>query len=342
MSGGWRSRIPEGAGCLLSMALGWLGLGLAFSERQTQGLKFWLAYVGSTIAILALLTAGSWLWHWLCEGHRRCRHGIRGGITRSRCSACVTKRESERRESEARLQRRKAAEEQARGELERVQQAKLRDLHYLLRMEPGDFEDAVCRMYRALEYHVTQTPRVDDHGKDAILWKDGRKFLLECKRYSRTRSVGRPELQKFFAAIYEEEAEGGFFVTTSDFSAPAREFASQYGIELVPGTELLKVMASTSKAESNHSNSYILLCMECGVPITFSVDVILESGTCRNGHRVPNTLRPEVLYRRLASQQPRCEKCGSEMKLKRGRHGRFWGCSSYPRCRSTIPRRNRR
>jgi len=28
-----------------------------------------------------------------------------------------------------------------------------------------------------------------------------------------------------------------------------------------------------------------------------------------------------------------CKECGSEMKLKNGRYGPFWGCSAYPKCR---------
>lgn len=241
-----------------------------------------------------------------------------------------------------RRQRLDTAEEHARSELRRVQQEKLHDLSYLLRMEPGDFEDAVCWMYRGLEYHVTQTPRVDDHGKDAILVKDGEKFLMECKRYSRTRRVGRPEIQKFFAAIHEEQAEGGFFVTTAGFSAPAREYAAQVGIELVPGIELLKLIASVNNAKGDDSDSYTLLCTECGEPVRFSLDGDVRSRTCRNGHRVTNSLRTEILYRRLSSQKPLCEKCGSEMQIKRGRYGRFWGCRSFPRCRHTMPQRDRR
>src|SRR5512139_998097 len=32
-----------------------------------------------------------------------------------------------------------------------------------------------------------------------------------------------------------------------------------------------------------------------------------------------------------------CEKCGSEMVLRNGKYGQFWGCSGYPKCRNTKP-----
>ncbi len=30
-----------------------------------------------------------------------------------------------------------------------------------------------------------------------------------------------------------------------------------------------------------------------------------------------------------------CPKCGSDLKLRKGRSGEFWGCSNYPSCRYT-------
>ncbi|MXN64627.1 hypothetical protein GR183_06895 [Stappia sp. GBMRC 2046] len=32
---------------------------------------------------------------------------------------------------------------------------------------------------------------------------------------------------------------------------------------------------------------------------------------------------------------PSCPRCGSSMRRRTGRYGRFWGCSQYPRCRGT-------
>lgn len=31
-----------------------------------------------------------------------------------------------------------------------------------------------------------------------------------------------------------------------------------------------------------------------------------------------------------------CPRCGSEMKIKNGRYGRFYGCRSYPKCKTTF------
>jgi restriction system protein len=83
---------------------------------------------------------------------------------------------------------------------------------------------------------VKQTPYSSDGGKDAIAMKDGKKVLIECKRYEKD-LIGRPALQKFYAAIMEEKAAKGIFVTTSGFARTALEY--QYVrsnlIELIDG-----------------------------------------------------------------------------------------------------------
>lgn len=38
---------------------------------------------------------------------------------------------------------------------------------------------------------------------------------------------------------------------------------------------------------------------------------------------------------------PGCPKCGAAMKLRGGKHGDFWGCTSYPKCRGTRPAKDR-
>ena len=87
------------------------------------------------------------------------------------------------------------------------------------------FEDAIAQLFRSLGYQVKQTPRSGDGGKDAILVKDGAKYALECKRYSEATPIGRPHLQKFFAAMHDEGADGGFYVNTGVFSRQAVESA---------------------------------------------------------------------------------------------------------------------
>lgn len=31
-----------------------------------------------------------------------------------------------------------------------------------------------------------------------------------------------------------------------------------------------------------------------------------------------------------------CPKCGGELVLRKGKYGKFYGCSNYPKCRFTV------
>lgn len=75
------------------------------------------------------------------------------------------------------------------------------------------FEDEIARMFTRLGYEVKQTSYSNDGGRDAIMMKDGNKYLVECKRYAKGGLSGRPALQKFHSAITTDNATSGFFVT---------------------------------------------------------------------------------------------------------------------------------
>ncbi|MFB6357081.1 MAG: type I DNA topoisomerase [bacterium] len=46
---------------------------------------------------------------------------------------------------------------------------------------------------------------------------------------------------------------------------------------------------------------------------------------------------PRKTMDEVRSQAPDCPECGSEMNLRKGRWGKFWGCSNYPDCEGTKP-----
>jgi len=57
---------------------------------------------------------------------------------------------------------------------------------------------------------------------------------------------------------------------------------------------------------------------------------------CRMNQQVFEKLALEAAASPQASEEERiCPKCGSELKLRSGRFGEFWGCTGYPGCRYT-------
>ena len=57
---------------------------------------------------------------------------------------------------------------------------------------------------------------------------------------------------------------------------------------------------------------------------------------CRMNQQVFEKLMMEESASPQAPEEERiCPKCGSELKLRSGRFGEFWGCTGYPACRYT-------
>lgn len=83
-----------------------------------------------------------------------------------------------------------------------------------------------------------------DGGIDGIISLDKlglEKAYVQAKRWQNT--VGRPELQAFYGALAGQKAKRGVFITTSGFTAQARDFAhSVEGVVLVDGERLVHLM----------------------------------------------------------------------------------------------------
>lgn len=102
---------------------------------------------------------------------------------------------------------------------------------------PQGFELYTVALYQKLGYQGQVTQETVDGGYDFILTKDGKTTIGECKLWAS--SIGRPTLQKLAGANLAVGADRMVFVTTSNFSAGAREYADQIGMELVNGERLM-------------------------------------------------------------------------------------------------------
>jgi restriction system protein len=67
-------------------------------------------------------------------------------------------------------------------------------------------------------------------------------IYLQAKRWDGT--IGRPEVQKFAGALQGQRARKGVFITTSDFSKDAEEYAASIDsrIVLINGPRLAALM----------------------------------------------------------------------------------------------------
>ena len=189
------------------------------------------------------------------ENNPICSHGIR--TVKNLCPMCneiadekrqekvrlaeiARKEEGKRKTEEA---NRMAEEEKRKAEEEWRRRILLQQEVYLRnQLNWREFEDAIAELFRQLGYKVQQTPYSNDYGRDAIMFKDGKKYLLECKQYGVDKSIGRPQLQKFYGAMVEDKAVKGFFVNTGLFASTTYEYALPKSIELIGMARLLDLM----------------------------------------------------------------------------------------------------
>ncbi|MER6218716.1 restriction endonuclease [Streptomyces sp. NPDC001674] len=128
----------------------------------------------------------------------------------------------------ARAGRREAEAEKARlKEQARVQA--LRSLESIWAMSPLEFEEYIAELCRRDGCTgVLRVGAANDLGADVMGWlPDGRKLVVQCKRYAKHRTVGSPDLRS------EHGADVPLFVASCKFTKHARAFAARHGLVLV-------------------------------------------------------------------------------------------------------------
>jgi restriction system protein len=112
-------------------------------------------------------------------------------------------------------------------------------------MSGVEFENWVADYFRKQGYAVEPTPVTGDHGIDLILRKDSAVFGVQCKRWSD--AIGEPVLRDFYGSVSNGNFAGGFVVTTSSFTDPARLFAEGKPITLVGLADLIQTTLFSEK-----------------------------------------------------------------------------------------------
>lgn len=103
-------------------------------------------------------------------------------------------------------------------------------------LTPEGFEEAIaglCERDGCTEVEVVGG--AGDLGADVMaVTPDGRRAVIQCKQYGESNRVGSQDLQRFGGTCYSvHEADVAVLVTTSDFTAPAVDYAEQCGIVCV-------------------------------------------------------------------------------------------------------------
>ncbi|GAA3951133.1 restriction endonuclease [Streptomyces marokkonensis] len=103
-------------------------------------------------------------------------------------------------------------------------------------LSPDEFEQAIAGLcVRDGCAEVEVVGGAGDLGADVVaVAPDGRRVVIQCKRYGDDNKVGSQDLQRFGGTCFTvHEADVAVLVTSSDFTAPAVEYAQQCGIVCV-------------------------------------------------------------------------------------------------------------
>gem|GEM_PF-6282835 len=113
------------------------------------------------------------------------------------------------------------------GEWAKITEKIKENPNYLRSLGARDFEELVAFVIRPEMSQVILTPERGDGGRDIIAIKNtplGQlMFLIECKHYSPDNLVGVEIVRQFYGVVELEKATAGIIVTSSAFTAGARD-----------------------------------------------------------------------------------------------------------------------
>lgn len=141
-------------------------------------------------------------------------------------------------------------EDRLNSALHEIKQSTQADLiELLLNVSPTYFETIVLDVLHKMGYGTDRSDlqrvgQTGDEGIDGIISLDKlglEKIYVQAKRWQS--NVGRPELQAFYGALAGQKAKKGIFITTSDYSKQARDYANSIeGLVIVSGSRFAELM----------------------------------------------------------------------------------------------------
>jgi len=167
-------------------------------------------------------------------------------------------------------------------------------------IEWKNFENLCCKFFveRGLDARVTSTGA--DGGVDINVYKKGSdtpEMIVQCKAYSK--NVGVKDIREFYGVLSGSQAKRGIFITTSDFTSDAKNFAKDKfpELQLSSGERFMSLVKKLSPEAQQR---------------------LLNVATYGD------------------YKTPTCASCDVKMVLRQGKNGNFFGCKNFPSCRTTM------
>lgn len=108
------------------------------------------------------------------------------------------------------------------------------------KMEGVQFEKYLGHLFRSQGYKAEVTQAAGDYGADLVLSKDGKKIVVQAKRYSK--NVGLKAVQEVRGAVSHYGASAAWVVTNRDYTEQAYKLAKSNNVRLIGREELIEML----------------------------------------------------------------------------------------------------
>lgn len=115
------------------------------------------------------------------------------------------------------------------------------DFKRIDRMSGSEFEAFLDTLFKSMGYSSTNLKDTGDFGADLLIRGNGRKTVVQAKRYSK--NVSLSAVQEIVAAKAYYESEDAAVATNSYFTRSAQELAQVNGVTLWDRDDLSSMMA---------------------------------------------------------------------------------------------------
>ena len=201
-------------------------------------------------------------------------------------------------------------------------------------MSGEQFEEFCADILRGNNYqNVELTPATGDHGIDILARKDGVKYAIQCKRYSKP--VGNKAVQEAYSGKTIYKADVAVVMTNMDFTSQAIQDAAKLNVLLWGRDKIYSLQKSRFSYDSveeikklkgmiNNNDNTRQSEVKQGTDTTDDGDSVSWIRELKNGGK----------------EEMICPECGGNLVLRTAKRGanigsQFYGCSNYPNCKFT-------
>jgi restriction system protein len=136
-------------------------------------------------------------------------------------------------------------------------------IHEIDSMDGIQFEYYLKELFQSFGYNAQVTKSSGDFGADLILRKNGKKIVVQAKRYSN--NVGIKAVQEISAAMKYYNAHEGWVVSNSFFTKAAVELAATVDVRLIDRNKLIDSILRINPSAVPDPNGVIRLAKGKGI-----------------------------------------------------------------------------